>query len=754
MRTLLALFATLLVTAAQAQQRQPANVSTLPTSAPQEFDLLDKTGAWVPFGQVDSASHTISLVNALDPRSFGAKCDGTTDDTTALAAWAAAIKDGSVAHVVGKCVTKQPIVFPLVDHVALTGDGIGTSQLIYAGTSTTVTAFTFGTTGTNCQIRQWTIADLSFESTTKMTAGYAVEISELCLGFLHHLEIGNQFGGNINWWSGLHLNGGNTVKVYGLSTKGQDTGNIAGGVGITVNGDTFHQFTDPNFLGVTIVGYKTAINIAGFVGGFVMDFSDILLNDTQVRISQDIIPVGNNQIFFGPTTFLDQTWSGPEVDLVDPGGTQPFLTFNGTWLATSFSHGLFVHAGTSWNILMNGGFVYNIGRQDPTIDGIHNESTTGKIWVNGTRFGATGGYCVNSTVANSNIVLQNPIFPLATDSQHCGTNYNNTNITPVTSSDYYNGGELRAPALALTGGGLANVTTPTLGFVPINKTGPADQNDWDIFENGVDQSLDFRAVSDNYSASNQFAKFTRGSGYSLGGGASFILNVPGVASPTLGTNAAFTVSGTDNVASPTSGGNLKLTNSGTGATTPSKTLRVAQAGQFQVLNDAYTVALMSVDDVGNGTFAINGGGPQALSRLAPLYRHATLRSKGRALTLAMGRRRRPISALCQRQERSSRPCSAMARFGCTTNGLHLCQFPEGARAGDDRSQRQRERSELRRHPADDRRLRRAAHLSRAGSPAHPGAAMVCHDSWRARAEFRGQRLRLCEPDPGAANPDR
>jgi hypothetical protein len=36
---------------ALAQQRQPAQITTLPSTSPQEFDLLDKTGAWVPFGR-------------------------------------------------------------------------------------------------------------------------------------------------------------------------------------------------------------------------------------------------------------------------------------------------------------------------------------------------------------------------------------------------------------------------------------------------------------------------------------------------------------------------------------------------------------------------------------------------------------------------------------------------------------------------------------------------------------------------------
>ena len=512
---------------AYAQSRMPGDLSTLPGSSPQEFDLLDNTGRWVPLGTASGG--TISLINALDPRSFGAKCDGTTDDTAALATWAAAITNGSVAHVVGTCTTTQPIVFPIVDHVSLTGDGFGSSKLLYTGATTNVSSvFKFGSrVASSCSINQWTFKGLSFESNTKMTGGYAVEISDLCAGLVSGISIGNQFGGTRNWWSGIHFDGGNSVKGYGMFIWGQTPTSGSGATGLTVNGDAFHQFTDPNFHGVTLVGFDIGINIAGWAGGFVLDFSDILENNTQVRISQDVIATGNNQIFFGPSTFLDKTVSGPEVDVVDAGGSQPFLTFNDTWLASSFSHGLLVEPGTSWNILMNGGFVYNIGAGSSSIDGIHNESTTGKIWVNGVRFGATGGYCVNSTVANPNIVLDNPIFPPGADSQHCGTTFNSATITPVSNFGYSNGGELSTPSVVLTGRGPQSPSSSDVAFVPLGAPGPTDENNWDVFSSISDQSLQFRALNDAFSSSSLFAEFTRGSGFSLSG-ASFILNVPEV----------------------------------------------------------------------------------------------------------------------------------------------------------------------------------------------------------------------------------
>ena len=72
-----ALLLALLAWPAQAQQRQPANVSTLPQSSPQEFDLLDKTGAWLPF-----------FPGAKDVfvRNYGPHNDWIGDDGPAIAA--------------------------------------------------------------------------------------------------------------------------------------------------------------------------------------------------------------------------------------------------------------------------------------------------------------------------------------------------------------------------------------------------------------------------------------------------------------------------------------------------------------------------------------------------------------------------------------------------------------------------------------------------------------------------------------------
>lgn len=87
----------LAISSAYAQQRQPANVSTLPTTSPQEFDLLDKTGKWLPFG-TGSNGWWRGAGAAIEVDQFGAKGDFVNDDGPAIAAAinAAATTGGTV----------------------------------------------------------------------------------------------------------------------------------------------------------------------------------------------------------------------------------------------------------------------------------------------------------------------------------------------------------------------------------------------------------------------------------------------------------------------------------------------------------------------------------------------------------------------------------------------------------------------------------------------------------------------------------
>jgi hypothetical protein len=110
MRAVVAIIFALLSSSALAQSRQPAQITTLPTTSPQEFDLLDKTGKWMPFGTASGGVFSPMWPDYLDARATGAKCDRVTDDTaainTALASGAANVR------VAGGCLINGVVSIP------------------------------------------------------------------------------------------------------------------------------------------------------------------------------------------------------------------------------------------------------------------------------------------------------------------------------------------------------------------------------------------------------------------------------------------------------------------------------------------------------------------------------------------------------------------------------------------------------------------------------------------------------------------
>lgn len=103
------------------------------------------------------------------------------------------------------------------------------------------------------------------------------------------------------------------------------------------------------------------------------------------------------------------------------------------------------------------------------------------------------------------------------------------------------------------------------------------------------------------STSTSALQWTSGTGFVCGSsfasltGATFTGPVV-INDPTSSGASSLKVSAT----SDTNGGNLLIV--GNGATTPSKTIRVL-GGVFQIVNNAYTSALMNLDDSGNSTFS-------------------------------------------------------------------------------------------------------------------------------------------------------
>ncbi len=348
-------------------------------------------------------------IRAITPQDYGAKCDGSTIDTTALQSWLTAVgttHGGYIPPTGHACLFDAQLVGPSVDGVSISGAGLGASELRYVGANTNLTTIVFGTTTGSCSQSSLTLRDFLLSSATTMTGSQALLLRDVCGARLQNLGIENSAGGAYgNWYNGLVVQGGN--QIYGLNNT------ITGSnVPLVLYGDdaghSSTQLTDPTFIGGIIIGGVTGIDIAGNVGGASFDGVDVLGNKASMKISQDLVAIPNNQIFLGPRMFLDATIAGGTgrgLDIQDAGGNNSLLSLSGTWIASATTECLYVASGSQFRISWTGGWLANCGT-----DGLSQNSTTSIVSIKDVTvdmtlggFAGSTGYGFNCTVANGNV---------------------------------------------------------------------------------------------------------------------------------------------------------------------------------------------------------------------------------------------------------------------------------------------------------------------------------------------------------------
>ena len=367
-------------------------------------------------GAIGSAIGTAIGAIPLTPQQVGAKCDGSTDDAAALQSWLNMLGTVSISSspvyagtlTGGTCIYKSGLSFTGQNAVSIKGQGAN-SNLRYAGTSTTVTGITWGTTNGGCSMAGMQLEDFLMSSATHMTAGAAMEFDDVCGVKMKNVLFEDNSGGAFgNWANGIIFKGGNQVSLISCLISGRVNAILLAGDDVA-HGSS--ELTDPRILGGIIIGAAVGLHAAGNVGGLTVDGVDILGNAIDVELSQATVPIPNNQIFFGPTAFIDATSGGSGVGIYvnDAGGASSILSMSGTWVASAAGNCVHFSWGVSWLWNWNGGWLVNCG-----VDGIVNYSsnlkgTVSNIFVSMHASGYTGGtgYNFDCQIANYALKFEN-----------------------------------------------------------------------------------------------------------------------------------------------------------------------------------------------------------------------------------------------------------------------------------------------------------------------------------------------------------
>lgn len=519
--------------------------------------------------------------NDLDPREFGAKCDGSTDDATALQAWANRAAAGMRLRIpsASGCAFSSTISFPANSNVTLSGDG-RSSRLIYIGASASSDLLVIGAAGTmnGCSgAAGWTIKDFRLVSNTLMTAGDGIHARDICDSIISNVTIGGEWGGgNGNLMNGLHLDGFNSIYLTQSIIQAQADGIKLNGV---TESSAHYYAIDFYFSQSKIDLTGVGVHIAGGVGGATLTSGDILENGRHVLVDQAADANPNAQIFTGAGLALDVSGNayvastspykgnpnnGINIDIEDPGqaNNQSILQMNGTWLASAGSACLDLKSGTGWDVTISGGRIYNCQGNGVQIEGANNI-----VHIAGARIGQNNGYAIYNSGGSKVYSQANVYQPGNGTGDLYGTIFT---VGMLNNGDYH--GDVGGDAYFRS----VNGHTMFLG---------AGQGSGDCIlalQSGL-------AVPEKGNASSAGCAFSLGNpGAPF---ASLYANTANFSDPASSSTADVTFAATSNA----NGVNLKLT--GNGATTPSKFMRVYN-GALEFLNNAYSGTILRIYDGG------------------------------------------------------------------------------------------------------------------------------------------------------------
>ena len=379
-----------------------------------QAQVVDSGGSGIAFNtdlsQYDStatqgtASRTLASRAAdagLLPQEFGAKCDGTTDDSVAMAAWLAKAAAGvHLALPGGTCVFKSPLVAPTggVNGASITGAGDGTSVLLYAGSGTTGDLLTIGD-GTNNYL-DWTLSGFRIASSTALASpATGLHLKLFSRGTVANVTLDGQ-DGNGNLYNGIWFDGADTNVLTGGVISAQNDGLRVNGRSGT-GADLF--FSSTKIAPANGHSQSVGVHLGGGFGGFVCVDASIIGNGVNVKIDNGLVSTANREVDLLAGCALDTAETGDNVyvnDTLASGGT---LVFNGWFASSAAGNGINIVSWPSGNVSINAQEIYN-----NWLDGVRVQDTTAYVSVGGgTKIrnnGTSGaGWGINATSATVRI---------------------------------------------------------------------------------------------------------------------------------------------------------------------------------------------------------------------------------------------------------------------------------------------------------------------------------------------------------------
>lgn len=334
------------------------------------------------------AARFSDVVNLKD---MGAKCDGTTDDTTAIQAWLnKAAPNVELLAPAGTCVFTAAVSTPSggINDVALAGAGPGPTIFKYTGVNTTNDIWTTGD-GSN-GYANWYIHGIAWRSATIMSGGYLVHFKRLWRSQLSNVVFDGEDGPHGNY-NGVYFDGVDWVVLSQFEAQAiNDAIDVSG----TVAGGQADLMLTEGKIGGSAVG----LHIGGGFGGMTCDNVDIISNHVNVLIDNALQAITNREVFLGPNCLLDSATTD-SLQINDTLSGSMTVDVGGWIASTSAGNGIHIIADAGGKVSVKSPVIWNNSGDGIRVD----DSSTVVAISAATIIHSNGGYGVNATVATNGI---------------------------------------------------------------------------------------------------------------------------------------------------------------------------------------------------------------------------------------------------------------------------------------------------------------------------------------------------------------
>ena len=480
------------------------------------------------------------VVKSVALTDYGAKCDGVTDDTTAIQNWLNQAAPQTVLGAPdGVCLFSSALQTPYAGQYTIQGAGQQSTVFRYVGANTTTDLLTVNTTAGG--VAGVVIRDFRIDSTTTMTGGFALhahglfdsQITNVALDSVNSSGSASSYG---KLCGGFWIDGAGGVDMhnpYAFSEQNCSDGiRVNSGLGgnaelRVVGGDVGGIQTGTG----AVTGFLNAYHMAGGFGGFRIDGTSEHNSVHGLVIDTAVVATANREFDLGSTGALDSNQNDDVYvnDTLAYGGTVDIAG----WVASALAgHGIVIHAWANGDVQLRGNKIYNHCGSGVLIDDASaHVSFSSATAINGN--GTAGlascvtwkglnpghGYGVEASVATSNITGLPTLF-----NNSAGPFNGNTGLM------------LSSLASISSVGSLYTLSNPNGDAVLALDAGSTKASAFRLTRGGT---VKWQTVNDNFGSADQFGiidaanaytawlEVTTGGNATIGEGSSNILTVNG-----------------------------------------------------------------------------------------------------------------------------------------------------------------------------------------------------------------------------------